>query len=33
VLDEIMDGGLVTLERAKVIRYQDQGKSDYRAAI
>ena len=27
VLDEIMGGGLVTLERAKVIRYQDQGKS------
>jgi uncharacterized protein len=26
VLDEIMGGGLVTLERAKVIRYQDQGK-------
>ena len=24
VLDEIMGGGLVTLERAKVIRYQDQ---------
>ena len=27
VLDEIMDGGLVTLERAKVIRYQDREKS------
>jgi len=27
VLDGIMGGGLVTLERAKVIRYQDQGKS------
>src|SRR5262245_34006918 len=27
VLDEIMGGRLVTLERAKVIRYQDQGKS------
>ena len=27
VLDEIMGGGLVTLERAKVIRYQDQRKS------
>jgi uncharacterized protein len=26
VLDEMMGGGLVTLERAKVIRYQDQGK-------
>jgi uncharacterized protein len=26
VLDGIMGGGLVTLERAKVIRYQDQGK-------
>src|SRR6476469_8667462 len=26
VLDEIMCGGLVTLERAKVIRYQDQEK-------
>jgi len=25
-LDEMMGGGLVTLERAKVIRYQDQGK-------
>ncbi|HET9366988.1 MAG TPA: DUF190 domain-containing protein [Candidatus Udaeobacter sp.] len=25
VLDEMMGGGLVTLERAKVIRYQDQG--------
>src|SRR5438093_10673711 len=24
VLDEMMGGGLVTLERAKVIRYQDQ---------
>jgi PII-like signaling protein len=24
VLDKIMGGGLVTLERAKVIRYQDQ---------
>jgi PII-like signaling protein len=27
VLDHMMGGGLVTLERAKVIRYQDQGKS------
>ena len=26
VLDEMMGGGLVTLERAKVIRYQDQRK-------
>ena len=26
VLDEMMMGGLVTLERAKVIRYQDQEK-------
>jgi PII-like signaling protein len=26
VLDKIMGGGLVTLERAKVIRYQDQAK-------
>src|SRR6266545_6282557 len=26
VLDEMMGGGLVTLERTKVIRYQDQGK-------
>jgi PII-like signaling protein len=26
VLDGMMGGGLVTLERAKVIRYQDQGK-------
>ena len=26
VLDEIMGGGLVTLEKAKVIRYQDQGE-------
>jgi uncharacterized protein len=26
VLDKIMGGGLVTLERAKVIRYQDQEK-------
>jgi uncharacterized protein len=26
VLDGLMGGGLVTLERAKVIRYQDQGK-------
>jgi uncharacterized protein len=26
VLDEMMGGGLVTLERAKVIRYQDRGK-------
>jgi len=26
VLDGIMGGGLVTLERAKVIRYQDRGK-------
>jgi uncharacterized protein len=28
VLDEIMGGGLVTLERAKVIRYRDQRKSE-----
>jgi PII-like signaling protein len=27
VLDEIMGGGLVTLEKAKVIRYQDQRKN------
>src|SRR5712675_3346662 len=27
VLDEMMGGGLVTLEKAKVIRYLDQGKS------
>jgi PII-like signaling protein len=26
VLDEMMGGGLVTLEKAKVICYQDQGK-------
>ena len=26
VLDKMMGGGLVTLERAKVIRYQDQRK-------
>ena len=26
VLDEMMGGGLATLEKAKVIRYQDQGK-------
>src|SRR6267142_984375 len=26
VLDGMMGGGLVTLERAKVIRYQEQGK-------
>jgi PII-like signaling protein len=26
VLDEMMGGGLVTLEKAKVIRYQGQGK-------
>jgi hypothetical protein len=26
VLDEMMGGGLVTFERAKVIRYQDQKK-------
>ena len=26
VLDEMMGGGLVTLERAKVIRYQDERK-------
>ena len=26
VLDEIMGGGLVTLDRAKVIRYQDREK-------
>jgi Uncharacterized conserved protein len=28
VLDEIMGGGLVTLERAKVIRYQHQEKGN-----
>ena len=27
VLDKMMGGGLVTLERAKVIQYRDQGKS------
>ncbi len=27
VLDQMIGGGLVTLERAKVIRYLDQGKS------
>src|SRR5437870_13606097 len=27
VLDEIMGGGLVTLERAKVIRHRSQGRS------
>src|SRR2546427_11138522 len=27
ILDKMMGGGLVTLERAKVIRYRDQGKS------
>ena len=27
VLDKMMGGGLVTLERAKVIRYRDQEKS------
>jgi PII-like signaling protein len=27
VLDQMMGGGLITLERAKVIRYRDQGKS------
>jgi PII-like signaling protein len=27
VLDGMMGGGLVTLEKVKVIRYQDQGKS------
>ena len=27
VLDEMIGGGLVTLEKAKVIRYQDQGRS------
>jgi PII-like signaling protein len=27
VLDEMMGGGLVTLERTKVIRYQERGKS------
>ena len=26
VLDEMIGGGLVTLEKAKVIRYQGQGK-------
>ena len=28
VLDEMMGGGLVTLERTKVIRYQEQGKAN-----
>ena len=28
VLDKIMGGGLVTLERAKVIRYQDREKGN-----
>ena len=28
VLDEMMGGGLVTLERTKVIRYQKQGKAN-----
>jgi PII-like signaling protein len=28
VLDKIMGGGLVTLEKAKVIRYQDQRKRE-----
>ena len=28
VLDEIMGGGLVTLEKVKVIRYQDQSKAN-----
>ena len=27
VLDKMMGGGLVTLERAKVIRHRDQGRS------
>ena len=27
VLDEMMGGGLVTLEKAKVIRYRDQSKA------
>jgi len=27
VLDKMIGGGLVTLERAKVIRYRDQGRS------
>jgi uncharacterized protein len=27
VLDQMMGGGLVTLERARVIRYRDQGKT------
>jgi len=27
VLDEMMGGGLVTLEKMKVIRYREQGKS------
>ena len=30
VLDEMMGGGLVTLEKAKVIRYQDQEKQGVR---
>jgi hypothetical protein len=28
VLDEMMGGGLVTLEKAKVIRYRDHGKDN-----
>jgi len=28
VLDEMMGGGLVTLERTKVIRYREQGKAN-----
>src|SRR3954465_15666510 len=32
VLDQIMGGGLVTLERAKMIRYQDRGKANIHAA-
>lgn len=28
VLDEMMGGGLVTLERTKVIRYREQGKTN-----
>ena len=28
VLEEMMGGGLVTFEKAKVIRYQDQRKSE-----
>src|SRR6184192_1254255 len=33
VLDEIMGGGLVTLERAKVIRYQDREEGNQSGTI